>query len=121
MARLCGLSSVQEVADNRWALARERAATWQAVVLLKGPYTVIADPEGDLAVLPIATAALATAGTGDVLAGVITGLLAQGLSPFHAACLGLGSTVGPVNSVNRKSDAQGSSPEIYCPIARGDE
>ncbi len=88
MARLCGLSSVQEVADNRWALARERAAAWQAVVLLKGPYTVIADLEGDLAVLPVATAALATAGTGDVLAGVITGLLAQGLSPFHAACLG---------------------------------
>ncbi len=88
MARLCGLSSAQEVADNRWALARERAAAWQAVVLLKGPYTVIADPEGDLAVLPVATAALATAGTGDVLAGVITGLLAQGLPPFHAACLG---------------------------------
>ena len=88
MARLCGLSSAQEVVDNRWALARERAAAWQAVVLLKGPYTVIADPDGDLAVLPVATAALATAGTGDVLAGVITGLLAQGLSPFHAACLG---------------------------------
>ena len=88
MARLCGLSSVQEVVDNRWALARERAAAWQAVVLLKGPYTVIAHPDGDLAVLPVATPALATAGTGDVLAGVITGLLTQGLSPFHAACLG---------------------------------
>ena len=88
MARLCGLGSVQEVVDNRWRLARERAAVWQAVVLLKGPYTVIATPEGELAVLPVATAALATAGTGDILAGVITGLLAQGLSPFHAACLG---------------------------------
>lgn len=88
MARLCGLTSVQEVLDNRWALARERAATWQTVVLLKGPFTVIASPGGELAVLPIATAALATAGTGDVLAGVITGLLAQGLSTFHAACLG---------------------------------
>ena len=88
MARLCGLSSVQEVADNRWELARERAAAWQAVVLLKGPYTVLAAPEGELAVLPVATAALATAGTGDILAGAITGLLAQGLSPFQAACLG---------------------------------
>ena len=88
MARLCGLASAQEVLDNRWALARERAAAWQAVVLLKGPYTVIATPEGELAVLPVATAALATAGTGDILAGAVTGLLAQGLSPFHAACLG---------------------------------
>ena len=88
MARLCGLSSVEEVAADRWSLAQERAAAWQAVVLLKGPYTVIAAPGGDLAVLPVATAALATAGTGDILAGAITGLLAQGLSPFHAACLG---------------------------------
>ena len=85
---LRGLSTVLEVIDNRWALARERAAAWQVVILLKGPYTVIAHPDGRLAVLPIATPALATAGTGDVLAGVITGLLAQGLSPFHAACLG---------------------------------
>ena len=88
MARLCGLASAQEVVDNRWDLARERAAAWQAVILLKGPYTVIATPEGELAVLPVATAALATAGTGDILAGAITGLLAQGLSPFQAACLG---------------------------------
>ena len=88
MARLCGFSSVQEVVKDRWALAQARAAAWQAVILLKGPYTVIAGPEGDLAVLPVATPALATAGTGDVLAGVITGLLAQGLSPFDAACLG---------------------------------
>ena len=88
MARLCGLASAREVGGDRWALARARAADWQAVVLLKGPYTVIADPEGRLAVLPVATAALATAGTGDVLAGVIAGLLAQGLSPFDAACLG---------------------------------
>ena len=88
MARLCGFSSVQEVLEDRWALVRARAAAWQAVILLKGPYTLIAGPEGDLAVLPIATPALATAGTGDVLAGVITGLLAQGLSPFDAACLG---------------------------------
>ncbi len=88
MARLCGFSSVEEVVEDRWALVRARAAAWQAVVLLKGPYTLIADPEGTLAVLPVATPALATAGTGDVLAGVITGLLAQGLSPFDAACLG---------------------------------
>jgi NAD(P)H-hydrate repair Nnr-like enzyme with NAD(P)H-hydrate dehydratase domain len=58
------------------------------VILAKGPYTVVANPAGWLAVLPIATPALATAGTGDVLAGTITGLLAQGVAPFAAACLG---------------------------------
>ena len=64
------------------------AKSWNCVVLLKGPYTVIAAPDGWLAVLPVATAALATAGSGDVLAGVIGGLLAQGLDPFRAACAG---------------------------------
>jgi NAD(P)H-hydrate epimerase len=56
--------------------------------LAKGPYTVIADPAGWMAVLPVATAALATAGTGDVLSGTIAGLMAQGIPPFQAACLG---------------------------------
>lgn len=87
MARLCGLQ-VADVLAEPWALAQEKAAEWQAVVLLKGPYTVIAHPDGQLAVLPVATPALATAGTGDVLAGTITGLLAQGVAPFPAACLG---------------------------------
>jgi NAD(P)H-hydrate epimerase len=87
LGRLCGLS-VQEVVARRWELAREKAAAWQAIVLAKGPYTVIAHPDGRLAVLPIATPALATAGTGDVLSGTIAGLLAQGLDPFAAACTG---------------------------------
>ncbi len=87
LGRLCGLS-VQQVLATRWSLARAKAAEWQTVVLAKGPYTVIAHPAGWFAVLPIATPALATAGTGDVLAGVITGLLAQGVDPFGAACLG---------------------------------
>jgi NAD(P)H-hydrate epimerase len=58
------------------------------MVLLKGPYTVVAHPDGWLGVLPIATPALATAGSGDVLAGAIGGLLAQGLEPLAAACVG---------------------------------
>ncbi|MBX3001259.1 MAG: NAD(P)H-hydrate dehydratase [Caldilineaceae bacterium] len=87
MARLCGLESAAEVTARRWELAREKAAEWNAVILLKGPYTVIAHPDGRLAISPIATPALATAGTGDVLAGAITGFLAQGLDPFDAACL----------------------------------
>lgn len=87
LGRLCGLP-VAAVVAQRWQLAASKAKAWGAVVLAKGPYTVIADPAGRLAVLPIATAALATAGTGDVLAGTIAGLMAQGLDPFRAACVG---------------------------------
>jgi NAD(P)H-hydrate epimerase len=85
--RLCGLS-VETVLRDRWSLARHKSSAWNAVVLAKGPYTVIADPAGWLAVLPIATPALATAGTGDVLAGTIAGLLTQNVTPFAAASLG---------------------------------
>ena len=87
MARLCQVE-VGEVVAQRWALARQKAAEWRCVVLLKGPYTVVAHPDGWLGVLPIATPALATAGSGDVLAGTIGGLLAQGLEPLAAACVG---------------------------------
>ncbi len=87
MGRLCNLK-VDKVTAQRWSLARQKAAEWQVVLLAKGPYTVIAEPGGRLAVLPVATAALATAGTGDVLSGTIAGLLAQGVEPFEAACLG---------------------------------
>jgi NAD(P)H-hydrate epimerase len=87
MGRLCH-RSVADVLSQRWTLAREKAAEWNVVLLVKGPYTVVAHPQGWLAVLPIATAALATAGTGDVLAGTITGLIAQKVDPFQATCLG---------------------------------
>jgi len=87
LGRLCD-RSVKEVVAQRWELARAKAQEWQAIVLAKGPYTVIAAPDGQVAVLPIATPALATAGTGDVLSGTIGGLLAQGVAPFAAACVG---------------------------------
>ena len=87
-SRLLGID-VKEATEQRWSLAREKAREWNAVLLVKGPYTVIASPAGRLAVLPVATSALATAGTGDVLSGTIAGLLAQEkVEPFAAACLG---------------------------------
>jgi len=88
-ARLAGLDSAEQVQANRLGLAQEKAAAWGAVVVLKGAYTVIAAPDGSTYVSPFASAKLATAGTGDVLAGVITGLLAQGLPPFYAAAAGV--------------------------------
>ncbi len=71
------------------AAARDAAATWRQVVVLKGARTVIAAPDGEVAVAPFENPALATGGTGDVLAGAIGALLAQGLDPFAAARLGV--------------------------------
>ncbi|MBK9714883.1 MAG: NAD(P)H-hydrate dehydratase [Kouleothrix sp.] len=70
-------------------VAEQAAKAWGQIVVLKGATTVVADPEGRSAVNDGGNAALATAGTGDVLAGAIAGLLAQGLAPFDAAALGV--------------------------------
>ena len=73
----------------RVAATRDAAATWNQVVVLKGARTVIASPDGDVAMAPFENPALASGGTGDVLAGAIGSLLAQGLEPFAAARLGV--------------------------------
>lgn len=87
MARLTG-SSTQAVQTSRLQVATETAARWNQIVLLKGAHTVIAAPDGRTTVMPFANPALAKAGSGDVLAGAIVGLLAQGLEPFEAAVAG---------------------------------
>jgi hydroxyethylthiazole kinase-like uncharacterized protein yjeF len=75
--------------DARVAAASDAAATWRAVVVLKGARTVIAAADGSVAVAPFENPALATGGTGDVLSGTIGSLLAQGLEPYAAARLGV--------------------------------
>jgi hydroxyethylthiazole kinase-like uncharacterized protein yjeF len=77
-----------EIARHRLASVREAAQRSGAVVLLKGDDTIVALPGGEVAVSPGGTPALATAGTGDVLSGLIGALLAKGLDPFAATCLG---------------------------------
>lgn len=88
MSRLCGLP-VEEIQRRRIDACREAAMRWREVVVLKGAYSVISSPEGEVAVSPFAVPSLATAGTGDVLSGIIGGFLAQGLNLFEAAALGV--------------------------------
>jgi NAD(P)H-hydrate epimerase len=77
MSILTGLET-SEIQSNRWEIAKKYAEKWGVCLLLKGAETVVADHEGSLWVNPISEPALATAGSGDVLSGLIGGLLAQG-------------------------------------------
>jgi NAD(P)H-hydrate epimerase len=87
MAALTGLS-VDEIQKDRQAIAVRFAQEWRHVVVLKGAFTVVASPDGHTVIIPVASPALARAGTGDVLAGAIVGLRAQGVEPFQAAVAG---------------------------------
>lgn len=87
MSALTGLK-VEEIQQDRLGVARRFASEWGHVVVLKGAFTVVAAPNGQTATLPVASPALARAGSGDVLAGLITGLRAQGLEAYEAAVAG---------------------------------
>jgi hydroxyethylthiazole kinase-like uncharacterized protein yjeF len=87
MAALTGLEK-DEIQKDRLGIALKYAAEWGHVVVLKGAFTVIAAPDGRSVTIPVATSALAHAGTGDVLAGLIVGLRAQGVEAYEAAVTG---------------------------------
>jgi len=88
MARLTG-KTVEAISADRVGTARKAAKEWGAVVVLKGARTVVAHPDGRTSEDPHEVPALATGGTGDVLSGIIGGLLAQGSNPFEAAVTGV--------------------------------
>jgi NAD(P)H-hydrate epimerase len=88
MSRLSG-RPIPEIQADRLGCAVDCAREWGKTVVLKGAHTVVAAPDGRAALSPFANPALASGGTGDVLAGALAGFLAQGLSPFEAAVCGV--------------------------------
>lgn len=88
MGRLC-LGTKSSSSIERLDLARQKAQEWQVNLVLKGACTIIAEPQGHTRINWRGNPLLATAGTGDVLAGMIAGLLAQGMQPFDAASAGV--------------------------------
>jgi ADP-dependent NAD(P)H-hydrate dehydratase / NAD(P)H-hydrate epimerase len=102
LARMVDAERV-DVEGRRLHFAREVAKRWNAAVLLKGSTTLVAAPDGRLRVNPTGTAALATAGSGDVLAGLAGALLAAGLDPFDA-----GSVAAYVHGLAGQAAAQGA-------------
>ncbi len=88
MATLTDLTVAQVQAD-RTAVGREWSEKWGVTLTLKGAFTAVASPGDVCRIAPFANPALASGGTGDVLTGVIGGLLAQGLTPEDAACCGV--------------------------------
>jgi hydroxyethylthiazole kinase-like uncharacterized protein yjeF len=87
MSRLCG-KPIKEIQADRIETARSFAWKFGVTLVLKGAHTVIASPEGEVYINPTGNAGMATGGTGDVLAGMIAGLLAQGMTAIQAAAMG---------------------------------
>lgn len=87
MGRLIGRSA-SEVQGRRVELARWFSESYGVTLLLKGARSLVASPEGRLAINGSGNPSLASGGTGDILTGLVVGFLAQGMSPFEAACLG---------------------------------
>ncbi len=79
---------VSDIQADRVGTAERFAKEWGHIVILKGAFTVVAEPGGQTAIIPVASPSLARAGTGDVLAGLIVGLRAQGVEAFSAAVVG---------------------------------
>lgn len=87
MSRLTGLAT-EYIKANIVSVARDYAIDYNTVVVLKDSHSIIASPEGKICINTTGTSAMSKGGSGDSLTGVITGLIAQGLDPFTASCLG---------------------------------
>jgi len=119
MAYLTGLD-VEEIQAERVAIAEKYAQEWQQILVLKGAHTVIADPGGQTKILESAQPELARAGSGDVLAGIITGLIAQGVPQFEAAAAGawIHARAGSIAAEKRGSSASVIAGEISDAVGK---
>lgn len=88
MARLTKMTT-KDINENRLTIARDFAQAHSCILVLKGARTIVAGPDGRIAICSTGNPGMATAGMGDVLTGIITGFLAQGLTPWHAALTGV--------------------------------
>lgn len=88
MARLMGIE-ISQVQNNRLKVALEGARAWNVIVVLKGDRTIVATPSGKVYINTTGNAGMATGGTGDILTGIICGLMAQGLTAIDAAMAGV--------------------------------
>jgi NAD(P)H-hydrate epimerase len=88
MSRLTGFS-IESIQENRIGTARDFAVSWGITVVLKGHQTVVATPSGEVYINTNGNPGMATAGSGDVLSGIIVGLMAQGLRTRQAAVAGV--------------------------------
>lgn len=89
MARLLAASSSKQVNEDRIGISRQFAMQHKVILVLKGARTIIAEPQGHVAICPTGNPGMASAGMGDVLTGMIAGLLAQGLGAWDAARAGV--------------------------------
>lgn len=117
MARMVGLG-IDRVQRSRPEQARRCAREWNSIIVLKGAHTVSASPAGDLCFNPTGGPALATAGTGDLLTGLIASLIAQGLQPFDAAASaafihGLAGDLLPAGRGYKAGDVLNSFPAAF--------
>lgn len=116
-ARLLGCHT-QSIARDRFAAARELAARHRCVVVLKGAGTLIASEQGKLAVCPWGNPGMASGGMGDVLTGVIAGLMAQGLNAWRAARFGVALHAQAGDAAARDGEAGTLAHDLFAHLRR---
>ncbi|MHB8679306.1 MAG: NAD(P)H-hydrate dehydratase, partial [Rudaea sp.] len=116
-ARLLGCDT-QSIARDRFAAARELATRHRCVVVLKGAGTLIANERGDAAVCPWGNPGMASGGMGDVLTGVIAGLMAQGLNAWRAARLGVALHAQAGDAAARDGEAGTLASDLFANLRR---
>lgn len=110
--------TTHDIQQDRFAAARALATRYQAVVVLKGAGTLIASPVGEVSVCPWGNPGMASSGMGDVLTGVIAGLLTQGFSPWQAAQLGVALHAKAGDRAAKRGERGLIASDLFDPLHR---